>query len=337
MKKIFIRSATHISIQQPLCKEWMIDPITYDEPYCRSIDPNFKEYLNPMESRRMGKILKRALVTATMAMNDAGVTDPDAIITGTGLGCIENTELFLDQLCREGEELLKPTYFMQSTHNTISSLIGIHTKSHGYNTTYSHKSVSFDSALLDAFTQISLDDINNALVCGNDEMTPTYFSILKRTGYVGLPSESVCGEAAVAMVVNMENKNALCQIAGVRMMYNPSDESFMQTVKQMLENTDIDMPDAIMTGINGNQANDAVYERLLSQFPSVPKLFYKHIFGECYTVSGLGIYASACCLKEGRVPRFMRCDCQSEDLYLDNILFVNHSDCHNISAIILKR
>lgn len=139
LQKIYIKTATQISIQQPLSESWMNTPVYATDEYMRSQDPNFRDWLPPLEARRMGKLMRRALVTALKALRDAEVAKPDAIITGTGLGCIENTELFLDQLCREGEEMLKPTYFMQSTHNTISSLIGIKTKCHGYNSTYSHK------------------------------------------------------------------------------------------------------------------------------------------------------------------------------------------------------
>ena len=203
-QKIYIKAATQISMQQPLSEAWLTAPERPDVPYQRSQDPNFRDWLNPLESRRMGKLMKRALVTAQKVMKETGISQPEAIITGTGLGCIENTELFLDQLCREGEEMLKPTYFMQSTHNTISSLIAIQCKCHGYNTTYSHKSVSFDSALLDAFVQMRLGDIRTALVTGNDEMTPSYFSILQRTGYIGQAGQVTAGEASVAMMLTVE-------------------------------------------------------------------------------------------------------------------------------------
>ena len=102
----------------------------YDESFARSIDPSFKDYISPIEARRMGKILKRAVATSKEALKAADLERVDAIITGTGYGCIENTEFFLDALSTEGEQLLKPTYFMQSTHNTISSLVAIQTKNH---------------------------------------------------------------------------------------------------------------------------------------------------------------------------------------------------------------
>ena len=307
--RVYIKAATQISMQQPLSEAWMTAPVEHTEPYVRSLDPNFRDWLNPLESRRMGKILKRALVTAQKVMHDSGVQQPDAVITGTGLGCIENTELFLDQLCREGEEMLKPTYFMQSTHNTISSLISIHDHLHGYNTTYSHKSVSFDSALLDAFTQLRLGDIRTALVTGNDEMTPTYFSILQRAGYVGQPGQVAAGETSVAMMLTTDPADALCEIEEVSMS--------VRGVQQPLAPADL-----LVLGTNGVPQNDQLYREVAQQMPGVETFEYKRLFGESYTVSGLGIYAAAHLLSQGRAGR---------------VLFVNHSDNLNVTFVTLKK
>ena len=306
--RVYIKAATQISMQQPLSEEWMTTPVEHTEPYVRSLDPNFRDWLNPLESRRMGKILKRALVTAQKVMHDSGVQQPDAVITGTGLGCIENTELFLDQLCREGEEMLKPTYFMQSTHNTISSLISIHDHLHGYNTTYSHKSVSFDSALLDAFTQLRLGDIQTALVTGNDEMTPTYFSILQRAGYVGQPGQVAAGETSVAMMLTTDPADALCEIEEVSMSVRGVQQPFAPA-------------DLLVLGTNGVPQNDQLYREVAQHMPGVETFEYKRLFGESYTVSGLGIYAAAHLLSQGRAGR---------------VLFVNHSDNLNVTFVTLK-
>lgn len=306
--RVFIKAATQISMQQPLSEAWMTAPVEHTEPYVRSLDPNFRDWLNPLESRRMGKILKRALVTAQKVMRDSGILQPDAVITGTGLGCIENTELFLDQLCREGEEMLKPTYFMQSTHNTISSLISIHDHLHGYNTTYSHKSVSFDSAFLDAFTQLLLGDIQTALVTGNDEMTPSYFNILQRAGYVGQPGQVAAGETSVAMMLTTDPADALCEIEEVSMS--------ARGVQQPLAPADL-----LVLGTNGVPQNDQLYREVAQQMPGVETFEYKRLFGESYTVSGLGVYAAAHLLSQGRASR---------------VLFVNHSDNLNVTFVTLK-
>ena len=52
--KVYIRSAAQISIQQPLCDNWMEHPLSYDTPFATAIDPDFRTYMNPLQSRRMG-------------------------------------------------------------------------------------------------------------------------------------------------------------------------------------------------------------------------------------------------------------------------------------------
>ena len=338
MTKVYIKSATQISAQQPLSEDWMTEPQTLEGSYVRSQDPSFREWLNPMESRRLGKLLKRALVTATEAMTKAGVSadgdlqsadgdlqspsEPDAVITGTGLGCIENTELLLNQMCREGDDTLKPTNFMQSTHNTISSLIAINSHCHGYNSTYSHKAISFDSALLDAFLQLRLGDIKSALVTGNDEMTPSYFTILQRAGYLGQPGQVPATEASVAMMLSSEADGALCELQDIQLTYGTDQP------------TDLLTPDAILIGTNGCEANDRIYDTLCSRF-AVPLLHYKHLFGEGYCSSALGVYAAAHILHKGKAPAFMRCDGNREQLPVSRLLIINHSDGNCFSYITL--
>ena len=113
----------------------MEEPVVGSEPFVRAVNPTFRDFLPANEARRMGNLMKRALVTALKVLADTGIEHPDAIITGTSLGCMESTEKFLGALVENGEQTLSPTFFMQSTHNTVGSALGIHTKSHGYNTT----------------------------------------------------------------------------------------------------------------------------------------------------------------------------------------------------------
>jgi len=313
--RIYIKSATQISMQQPLSEEWLVNPVISNEPYVRSTDPDFKQWLTPLQSRRMGKILKRALTTSLKVMNDSGVEQPDAIMTGTGLGCVENTERFLYQLCQEGEDLLKPTNFMQSTHNTISSLIAIHRHLHGYNTTYSHKGISFETAMLDAITQMRLGDIRTALVTGNDEMSPTYYSILQRIGYVGQPGQVPASEASVAMLLTVDPVDSLCEIEDIQMGYiHPLGAN-----NPAVPTTQVDK---LVLGTNGIPAHDVLYEKIASQFQGVSRMDYKRLFGENYSASALGLYAAAHLLHQG---------------YANRLLFVNHCDGQNIAFVTLKR
>ena len=141
-----------------------------------------RNYVKPLEARRMGKIMKSSLLSSLKAMEQAGIEKPDAIITATALGCLENSEKLLNQLQEEGEVMLKPTYFMQSTHNTIGSGIAIFTKCHGYNVTYTHGKDSLEWALRDARMLLKSGKAKSVLVGLHDETTPLYRSLMQRVG-----------------------------------------------------------------------------------------------------------------------------------------------------------
>ena len=344
---IFILSAKQISMQQPLSEEWMDTPIKYDVPFTRSIDPGFKEYVSPIEARRMGRILKRALATSKEALKEAGCDTVDAIMTGTGFGCIENTEFFLDALSNEGEQLLKPTYFMQSTHNTISSLVAIQTKNYNYNATYAHKGISFESALHDAWLQFRLGKIGSAMVGCHDEMTETFYRIMKKGGVMGQDDER-CGEVAVSVVLsrhceersNPETK-PLCRLTGLKMLHLPTMNDLMDAVTTMLQSAERSLADVdyILTGISGNHENDKAYlAETKTLFGDKPLLKYKHLFGENFTASGLGFYVAAQCLKVGYVPAECFVDANLvSDKRPTCLLLFNRSDGNDYTMVLLEK
>ena len=353
----FVMSAKQISLQQPLNEDWMQEPVVYDAPFVRSIDPSFKEYISPIEARRMGKILKRAVATSKEALNASGLNTVDAIITGTGYGCIENTEFFLHALSNDGEQLLKPTYFMQSTHNTISSLVAIQTKNHGYNVTYAHKGISFDSALQDAWLQLRLGKIDSALVGGHDEMTETFYHILKKGGVMGQDDE-MCGESAVSIVLSkavepvetpLQNKSALrqaqeprplCKLSGFQMLHQPTMNTLMDALARLLQSAGKSLADVdyILTGISGHHDQDEAYlQETKTLFGQKPLLKFKHLFGESFTSSGIGMYVAAQCLKTGHVPSTLFVDSKEvSDKQPKCILLYNRSDGKNVSLTLLE-
>ena len=118
MNPVYIISATQISAQEPLSEAWMLAPKKLASGAAPCLDPDFKEFIPPVQARRMGNLLKRALVTAKKALALSGIPMPDAILCGTGLGCMEPTERILATFRESGEGSVSPTDFMQSTHNT---------------------------------------------------------------------------------------------------------------------------------------------------------------------------------------------------------------------------
>ncbi len=140
-----------------------------------------REFISPLEARRMGKLMRAAHLSALRAMQKAEVTCPDAIITATSRGMLEISMQFLEDIISNDEELLKPTLFMQSTHNTISSAIAIRNKCHGYNTTYSQGSDSMKWAMRDAERLIATGKAATVLVVEFDEATPALSEAMRKS------------------------------------------------------------------------------------------------------------------------------------------------------------
>lgn len=149
---------------------------------------DIRNYVKPLETRRMGKLMKGTLLSSLKALEAAGIESPDAIITGTAWGCLENSEKLLDQIKEEGEVMLKPTYFMQSTHNTLGSSIAIRTRCHGYNVTFSQGSKSLDWALRDAKMLLKRGVCQTVLVGCHDESTPMFNRLMESMGMQHIPS-----------------------------------------------------------------------------------------------------------------------------------------------------
>lgn len=160
-----------------------------------------RKYVKPIAARRMGKLMKSSLLSSLKALEMAGVEMPDAVITGTAYGCLENTERLLNQIDADDEESISPTYFMQSTHNTIGSNIAIKLGCHGYNSTYSQRGESLEWAVRDAELLIRSGKCKTVLVGCHDESTPTLKGMLDKINmpYFDTPVHSIamvlsCGE-----------------------------------------------------------------------------------------------------------------------------------------------
>ena len=331
--EVYVRAVNHISAQKPLCDDWsQVDP---GQSFVPAIDPDFKPFVAPSEARRMGPLLKRAVAVSKSVIEQAGGHAPDALITGTGLGCVLSTEKFLSDITLNGEHLLKPTHFMQSTHNTIGSTLAIHTHNHGYNTTYSHLQTSFESALLDAYLQIGLGRIGSALVGGHDELTSTYARFLQKSNRWGTSGDFV-SENAVAAYLTSSPQEALCRLSACLMGYRPSVEWLHGAVDQLhLSSRSV----AVLTAVSGNGTFDqTILDECADLFPGLPLLRYKHLFGEGYTSSAVAFYVAATCLHNQSVPQCLAvCGTPAVEGPLDAILIFNHTCRAEYAFTLLER
>ena len=349
----YIRAASQISLQAPLSEQWFDEPVVPNATNCDSQEANYSQYINPMAARRMGKLFKRAIATAVDVLHKGNCEQVDAIVTGTGLGCIEHTEKFLHAMLDNDEELLPPTHFMQSTHNTISSQMALHLKCHGYNCTYSHRGTSFDSGLLDVLTQMHLGDIHNALVCGHEEMTPLYFKMLGKIGYwkeeatneENLRRHDSNGTFSGSCSLNLLLTNTayadnLCAIRAMEMLYKPELQQLDSAIQRILAQNNLTINDisAVVMGLNGDQSNDEVYLNFArQQCPDTPIVWYKHLFGESYCASAFGVYTGAVILQRQTIPNHLIYKGKvAKDAPIKHILVYNHFQNKDHSLILLS-
>ena len=160
--------------------------------------------------RRMSRILKMGVCTAMESVLDFDEYGKvDAIITGTSLGCIADSEKFLANIITSEEKMLNPTPFIQSTFNTVGGQIAIIRNEHCYNNTFSHRSISLECALTDAM--LCLDNGHKAVLTGVfDEATPTVINILER---MRLLKGKNYGEGAVFFILTKERY--ACSVARI--------------------------------------------------------------------------------------------------------------------------
>ncbi len=325
--KCYVRAFAQISCQKPLSEEWLYAPIIYHNNYERAIEPDIKGLIAAPEARRMSKILKRAVCSALTVIKTSGISMPDAIITGTGTGCMENSEKFLVDINTYGENFLKPTLFIQSTHNTISSQIAITLMCYGYNNTYSHGAASFEYALLDAWLQIKNGQIATALVGSHDEVTPLMHRIFTKTH----PDYDFISESSVSTMLSSlprqgEDGIEVCDVF-INDNISPEDIATMVT------------DNIIIIGSNGNALHDTPYDDVLKRLRHQPLVLrYKHIFGENFSSSAMAFYVGACLLKNQIIPPFLVCNGSNTcDSSVDAVTILNHSNNSTWSFIRLKK
>lgn len=248
----------------------------------------------------------------------------DAIITATGLGCLADTEKFMNALMDNREQMLNPTAFIQSTFNTIGAQIALLLKIHAYNVTYVHRGLSFESALTDGIMSIA-EGKQHVLAGAMDEITPTSYIIQQR---LGLLKGTTAGEGAQFFLLSaQEEEQTFAELKGVdtfiTRMSAPEISNRMHHFLKSHELAPEDI-DWFISGKNGQEATDAVYTELEhSLFPHALHSSFKEQCGEYQTASSYALWMAAKALKEEASSRYA--------------LIYNQYQGINHSVILIKR
>ena len=175
-------SSLVISAEGTDLSEAVLQPHVIQVTVNQEDETDLSAYISPAEARRMTLQTRRIIIAAKKAMQEANIAMPDAIVCATQYGCMLQSMRFLQDMIDSDEQQLKPTQFIQSTHNTIASHIAILTGNHGYNSTYSQGRQSLTCAMKDIETQLALGLINNALILEFDEEVEIWDNVLRLIG-----------------------------------------------------------------------------------------------------------------------------------------------------------
>lgn len=348
---MYIRATGNISPQKTFGHRPLVDTVAYTGNRLTCIEPDYKDFIDPKQIRRMSRIIRMGVAAAIECLQEAGIKAPDAIVTGTAYGCLEDTNSFLSKMVEFKEELLTPTSFIQSTHNTIGAQIGLLLHCNNYNNAFVHRGFSFESALLDGIMLLKEKDAANVLVGAIDEITNTSHTILNRLGLYkqGLVSNfdiyktkskgTIAGEGAAFFLVASEPSAAdYAKLDGLHTFYKPEGiidiekqiSSFLE--RQAVNINDIDL---VITGKNGDAASDEVYDQLAeTTFSNKDIINYKYLCGEYPTAASFAMWLAATTIKAGKLPSALSSTIVPEKK-INKILIYNHNQGihHSLSLL----
>ncbi len=301
----------------------------------------------------MSRIIKMGVAAALECLQEASLTQPGAIITGTAYGCLEDTGIFLKKMVENNEELLTPTAFIQSTHNTIGAQIALILACNQYNNTFVHRGFSFETALLDAILLIKENEADNILVGAVDEITSYSYDILSRFGlyknnfrsnldlYNNNSKGTIAGEGAAFFVLSREPSSTdYAVLDAMTTFYKPKDNNAIQEKilsflnAQSLTVADIDL---VITGRNGDRYGDEIYNKLEgSLFSEIKQGSYKHLCGEYPTSTSFALWVAANIIKTGVVPAAISKLLNGEEKVKRILLYNHYLQVHHSLFLIIS-
>ncbi|HCM32884.1 MULTISPECIES: beta-ketoacyl synthase N-terminal-like domain-containing protein [Chryseobacterium] len=352
MSAVYINSASCISVQDTLNENFLQNLKPENSvKMIKAIEPNYKEFIPPAMIRRMSKTVKMSSVASHHALKEAGIEQPDAIIVGTGMGCSQDSEKFLKNVIDNHEEFLTPTFFIQSTHNTVAGQIALGLQCHAYNFTYVNTSSSLEFSFLDAQLQISDGEAENILVGSTDEQTDRTMELYCLNNTIKheaqLPADHlnsttkgvIWGEGASFFVVGKDKtENSYAKLTDIKISNRLELDETKSFIQEFLTENNLSAQDidAVILGFSSDASSDVYYTNAMGLFADSALLYYKHLSGEFNTASGFSTFMACHILKEQQIPEVMMINEKKKE-EVKNVLLYNHLAGSDHSLVLLER
>lgn len=317
---IYILGSGSISIQPTFEPDYFFDTVQpYTQNPVQALDPDYKSLIPALQLRRMNKSMRMAIFASRLALLEARRNSVDAVITGSGLGCLRDSERFVELLLAEEGQPLNPTPFIQSTHNMAAASIALAMECKGYNMTYVNNANSFESALLDTIVYLAEHPDELVLLGGVDELGERTTQFWNIAGYLNqerpaiptpidsaaLAAGEVASEGATFFVASHRpEERTVGKITAVEATLETNNP--VEFISRFLKRQGLDPHtiDAVFLGYNGDGRYDGIYGNVGDAlFAETLQLGFKHVLGEYDTVVAGALALALRILRKQDVPR----------------------------------
>ncbi len=264
-----------------------------------AVEPDYAPLIPPMQLRRMSKPIRLGMAAARLCLQEE--RQLNSIHVGTAYGNLADSEQFLQKMIVQEEQLLNPTAFIQSTHNTVSGQIALALGCNAHNMTFVHRGHSLESAFVDAGLQLPAASEAYALVGAVDECTDIAYEILNDCG--AFPPGSAAGEGATFFQVSTGNQGPYKAVLNGFSMFRASRiEEVITAVDTFIQQQvagSIDPADLVLYGSDSEERYGDLCTRFFAGNRRIPFKDYCGIFPSSI---GFGI-----CLGVGLLPGHGHC------------------------------
>ncbi|MBN9482881.1 MAG: hypothetical protein BGO70_08390 [Bacteroidetes bacterium 43-93] len=255
--------------------------------FCK--EPDYTGLIPPMQLRRMSKVVRTGIAASKISLQKAGIEKPDAISIGTAMGCLQDTEVFLTKMVEQDEQMLTPTAFIQSTHNTVSGQIALLCGCNGHNLTFVQRGHSFEHALINAELYLQDHPGESMLVGGIDELTDNSFKALSKAGIYS--NDTIAGEGAGFFIASDQPNTGKNILVNDLLCFTAKNiEEALKKVEGFIScHSSTVAIDTLIAGRNGDKAMDIFYDRVSTIIAPANEISFKDKCGEYPTASAFAI------------------------------------------------
>ena len=293
--------------------------------------------IEPGKRRKLSRLQQMALLAAhkSFGASRTGTVAPEKICVavGTGLGSLNDTAAFVENMILKDERAPRPALFTSSVHNSLASQIAIEFSLSGLNSTPIQREISFETALWQGTTELAAGRADLALVGAADELNQYQLAAGVRRGWWNGASASLRpfagalkkherplpGEGGALVTLGHADSAAsrLAVVSAIRIGRSSGQDAEAEArwVEQTLKRdgmaaNDVDL---LLTGANGLTAQDDFYRAVAAVLSrqagrTVACAAYKHACGEYYSASAFGFFTAVALVRGELAPELCTAD-----------------------------